>query len=253
MRILSVLPMLLLFPLAATAGDCNHQERQETSPLKVVGLGALMALPTYVLGVTWHEGSHAAAAKLVGGNVTGFSILPERHPIDGHLTFGHSNYNSGKICGGGTDSDGILHIQGFCPFTKGQNTFILLAPKLTDLALMGGYTALNETNHLPENLYARIAISAVAVGAWVDFSKDLLATSDYDDVNRVYKLLGQNPHDKTNPYAMAYLGMSALSGVGVGRGVYRLLAHPDGAAKPKKREQTDLVLTPHFVGVGGTF
>ncbi|MBI3556464.1 MAG: hypothetical protein HY074_09395 [Deltaproteobacteria bacterium] len=246
---------LSLPQIVARADDCVHPERDDTGPLKIVALGSLMAIPTYVLGVTWHEGSHAVAAELMGGNVTEFSILPEHHPIDGHLTFGHTNYNSGKICGGGTDGNGVLQLTYYCPFSTGKDVFITVAPKITDLTLMGFYTALNETNHLPSNLYARIAMSSIAVGAWVDFSKDLLATSNYDDVNRVYKLLGQNPHDKTNPYALTYLGLTAISGAGVGRGVYKLLTRREASPKKHKPGQTEreLLLTPQLIGVGGTF
>ena len=38
--------------------------------------GLAMAPPTYLIGVTLHEGSHALAAELVGGDVTEVRLFP---------------------------------------------------------------------------------------------------------------------------------------------------------------------------------
>jgi len=86
-------------------------------------VGVAMAPPTYVAGVSLHEGSHALAAKLVGANVEELHLFPPG--IDPH-----------------TDSFrfGWTYVTGLS--TRNERVFFYIAPKITDTVLLSGFAAL---------------------------------------------------------------------------------------------------------------
>jgi hypothetical protein len=136
-----------------------------------VYLGLGLAVPDYFVGVTIHEGSHAIAAKLLGGDVTSLHLYPGHNPFTGHFQFGW------------TITHGV-------PTTEGATLFFLGAPKITDAVLFGGYIALYATGTHPGNLYLWDAMNVFATGLWVDFAKDVVVFHPFDDVVRMFDAVG---------------------------------------------------------------
>ena len=68
----------LITAAAALAGIAAVPQPAAAEPdnQDLVLAGLAMAPPTYLIGVTLHEGSHALAAELVGGDVTGMRLFP---------------------------------------------------------------------------------------------------------------------------------------------------------------------------------
>ncbi|HSD87598.1 MAG TPA: hypothetical protein VLB44_08780 [Kofleriaceae bacterium] len=126
--------------------------------------GLAMAPPTYLIGVTLHEGSHALAAEIVGGDVDELHLFPPGVDPKVH-----------KFRFGWTYVHGLK--------TRGQRIFFFLAPKITDSLLLAGYTALLFTAW-PSNKYGQLALTVGATGLWVDFSKDLVLFSPHNDVTK---------------------------------------------------------------------
>ena len=90
-----------------------------------------------------HEGSHALWVKALGGDVTGMSILLENTPYG--FRFGSTQMEGPGL-------------------SDGDWSLVDLAPKFTDLALLGGYSALLETNSLSKSKYGQLALAVVATG-----------------------------------------------------------------------------------------
>ena len=102
----------------------------DPSDTRLVVTGLLLAPPTYVLGVTTHEGSHALAAKLVGADVEELHLFPPG--IDPHTH---------------TFRFGWTYVNGLT--TKADKVLFYIAPKITDLALLGGFAAFAFTDGWP--------------------------------------------------------------------------------------------------------
>jgi hypothetical protein len=182
-------------------------ERPETDHLVWAGLG--FAVPTYFLGVIAHEGSHALAAELAGGEVDELHLLPGvRH---GHFYFGY------------------VHTTGLT--STGQRTFFLVAPKLVDVTLLGSYAALVLTDTTPDNHYGRLALAVLATGFWVDFSKDIPAFWDHSDVVKLYNLNGATTELRRLPFRLVHLGLSVAAGAAIWIG-YRDVFDEDATAEP---------------------
>lgn len=168
-------------PLAA-------DERPDTDHLVWAGLG--FAVPTYFIGVAVHEGSHALAAELAGAEVTELHLLPGvRH---GHFYFGY------------------VRTRGLAG--PGERAFFLVAPKLVDLAMLGGYSAAVLTDHTPDDHYARLGLAVLATGFWVDFSKDIPAWWSHSDVVKLYDLAGATSELRRLPLRLVHLGLGAAAG-----------------------------------------
>ena len=129
--------------------------------------GLAMTPPTYLIGVTLHEGSHALAAELMGGDVTEVRLFPPGIDPKVH-----------KFRWGWTYVQGLQ--------TKPQKIVFYIAPKITDSLLLGGFAALILTNTWPDNRYAQLALTVGATGLWVDFSKDVVLFSKHNDVVKVF-------------------------------------------------------------------
>jgi hypothetical protein len=149
--------LIILLLLCGTASADPSNER-------LFWTGVAMAPPTYLIGVSLHEGSHALAAKLVGGTVDDVHLFPPG--IDPKV----NKFRFGWVYARGLK-------------TRGQKIFFYLAPKITDSLLLAGYTALLFTA-FPENKYAQLALTVGATGLWVDFSKDVVLFSPHNDVTK---------------------------------------------------------------------
>lgn len=185
---------LLAAPAAAEPSDRT---------LVLTGLG--LALPTYAVGVTLHEGSHAIAAKLVGADVDELHLLPGRDPHIGAFRFGWTYVHN-------------LHGQA-------SRAFFFAAPKLTDALLLGGFAGLVFTDAWPHNRYGEVALTVLATGLWVDFSKDVVLFSPHNDVVQLFGVLCMGGWRQV-PARLVYAGAVIGLGLVVAHGYERTFRDP---------------------------
>jgi hypothetical protein len=185
--------------------------RAEPSDRALIYTGLALAPPTYLLGVTLHEGSHALAAKLVGADVVELHVFPPGRDPRGHWRFGWTYVRGLK-----TKSDKIL---------------FFIAPKITDAVLLGGLAALVFTGAWPENRYAQLGLTVFGTGLWVDFSKDVLAFRKTNDVVKVFDLWCIRGWRQV-PARLLYAGLVVGAGIVVTR-AYQRTFDDDGAQAPR--------------------
>jgi hypothetical protein len=195
---------LVLGLIAAAPAAAIADERPPTSHL--IGAGLAMAVPTYMIGVIAHEGSHALAGQLSGAQVKTLRLLPGVHR--GHFYFGYVEV-SGLRC-------------------DRQRLAFLLAPKLTDAVMLGAYGALYFGGGLPANRFGGLGLTVLATGFWVDFSKDVFAFWDHSDVVKVYRLIGADGELARLPYRLVHLGLATAAAVAIVRGYRDVFASGDG-------------------------
>jgi hypothetical protein len=175
--------------------------RAEPSDRALVLTGLAMAPPTYLVGVSLHEGSHALAAKLVGATVETLHVFPPgRDPSTGTFRFGWT-----YVRGLRSDSDKIA---------------FYIAPKVTDAALLGGFAALVFTGAWPNNRYGQLGLTVFATGLWVDFSKDVVLFSPTNDIVKVFDLWCLTGWRQL-PARLVYAGAAIGLGLAVARGYQR--------------------------------
>jgi hypothetical protein len=200
---------LALVALAALASPA----RAEPSDRELFYWGLAMAPPTYLVGVSLHEGSHAIAGKLLGAEITDVHLFPpRREPRSGKFRFGW------------------VYARGLR--TRGDRILFFLAPKITDAVLLGGFAGLVFTDAWPENRYGRLALTVLATGLWVDFAKDLVAFSKHNDVVKAFGLWCLTGWRQV-PARLVYAGAVAGLGLVVARGLERTFADDDRAAAPR--------------------
>jgi hypothetical protein len=169
--------------LLARAAPARAEDPSDTELLLA---GAGMALPTYVLGVMWHEGTHAAVAASFGAEILELRLYPSVY--QGHFYFGLTRWT------------------GF--MSRGETAFTLVAPKLTDVVLLGSYSLLVAFDGLPENDYGSLALTVLATGAWVDFSKDLFSWNPTNDLMKVHHLYGHSSEWQRLPWRLLQASVS---------------------------------------------
>lgn len=181
----------------------------EPSNGALVAAGLAMAPPTYLLGVTLHEGSHALAAVMVGATVDQLHLFPPgRDPSTGTFRFGWT------------------YVHGLT--TRADRIAFFLAPKVTDAVLLGGFAALAFTDAWPRNRYGQLALTVLATGLWVDFSKDVVLFARTNDVVKVFDLWCLTGWRQI-PARLVYAGAVVGLGLVVARGYERTF---DRAATP---------------------
>ena len=184
--------------------------RAEPSDRALVLTGLALAPPTYMVGVSLHEGSHALAAVLVGATVDSLHLFPPgRDPSTGTFRFGWTYVR-------GLRSDG-------------DKLAFYVAPKLTDAALIGGFAALAFTGAWPGNRYGQLALTVFATGLWVDFAKDVVLFAPTNDVVKVFDLAGLTGWREV-PARLVYAGMAIGLGLIVVHGYRRTFDPPSMAA-----------------------
>jgi hypothetical protein len=186
--------ILFVILLAAPAAHAEPSDR------RLVYTGLALVPPTYLIGVALHEGSHAVAAKLVGGSVTELRVFPPGRDPRGHWRFGWT------------------YVRGLS--TKSDRLWFYAAPKLVDLVLLGGFAGLVLTDAWPENRYGQLALTVFATGLWVDYSKDLFAFRASNDVVKVFDLWCMRGW-KQLPARLVYAATVVGLGLVVARGYER--------------------------------
>ncbi len=211
---MKMVPLLLLISLFGS-NVARAEDRPRDRNLILAGMA--MGIPTYALGVAMHEGSHALAGKAVGAQVRDFSLVPGFHPRTGKFYFGYVTVFGMK--------------------TNRQRAFFLVAPKLTDSLVLGGFSALYASDALPQNAYANTAVLVLATGFWIDFSKDILSFWDHNDTVKIYNMVGLDSELKRFPARLLHAGLSAAMGYAIYQG-YRDLFSRDVASSQSGLEST---------------
>ncbi|HEY1546391.1 MAG TPA: hypothetical protein VGG28_01155 [Kofleriaceae bacterium] len=172
--------------------------RAEPSDTTLVLVGAGMAIPDYVAGVSLHESSHALAAILLGAHVDTLHVFPPGvDPQARVFRFGWTYVHGLK--------------------TQRDTELFLLAPKFTDAILLGGFAALVFTSAWPSNKYGELALTVAATGLWVDFAKDVVVVSPQDDVVRVLHMWCADTIAARAVYAVLDLGLALIVAKGYER------------------------------------
>jgi hypothetical protein len=197
------LPVIAMLVIAAPA-------RAEPSDRALVLTGLALAPPTYLVGVTLHEGSHALAAKLVGAKVDKLHLFPPgRDPSTGTFRFGWT-----YVHGLRTPNDRFL---------------FYIAPKITDAVLLGGFAGLVFTGAWPHNRYGQLALTVFATGLWIDFSKDVVLFARTNDIVRAFEqwcITGWRQLPARLVYAGAVVGLGLI----VAHGYERTFDRPASTA-----------------------
>jgi hypothetical protein len=175
--------------------------RAEPSDRTLIYVGLAMAPPTYVAGVTLHEGTHAIAAKLVGADVDELHLFPPG--IDPHTH---------------TFRFGWTYVHGLSSRT--DRIWFYIAPKLVDATLLGGFAALVFTDAWPHHRYGQLALTVGATGLWVDFAKDVVLFSPTNDVVKVFDLWCMTGWRQV-PARLVYAALDVGFGLVVARGYQR--------------------------------
>ncbi len=181
----AALSVLFVLLLAAAPRLARADDDPSTGKLLLAGAG--MAVPTYFLGVIWHEGTHAVAAKAFGAELLELRLYPSMY--QGHFYFGLTRWTG--------------------DLTPGEKAFTLVAPKLTDLLLLGGYTLVVAFDSLPENDYGALALTVLATGAWVDFGKDLFSRNPTNDLIKFHALYGRSSEWQRLPWRLLQASVAA--------------------------------------------
>jgi hypothetical protein len=194
----------------------------EPSNTKLVLWGMAMAPPTYMVGVTLHEGSHALMAKIVGGHIEEIHLFPPG--IDPKA----NKFRFGWVYATGLNSN-----------TKKQLFYV--APKITDTLLLGGFAAFAFTDAWPQNKYGQLALTVFATGLWIDFAKDVILFSRKNDVAKMFNvwcMTGWKQVPGRLVYAAAIVGLGFV----VWRGYDRTFFDDDPVSTPRSTASPPLVL-----------
>ncbi|HSS02219.1 MAG TPA: M50 family metallopeptidase [Kofleriaceae bacterium] len=209
------LPVIAMLMIAAPA-------RAEPSDRTLVLTGLALAPPTYLVGVTLHEGSHAVAAKLVGAKVDKLHLFPPgRDPSTGTFRFGWT------------------YVHGLR--TPNERVLFYIAPKITDAVLIGGFAGLVFTGAWPHNRYGQLALTVFATGLWIDFSKDVVLFSRTNDIVRAFEqwcITGWRQLPARLVYAGAVVGLGLI----VAHGYERTFDRPASAVQEQQ------MVAPLFAG-----
>ncbi len=198
--------LIVVAVLALGLGARARPAAAEPDNRDLVLVGLAMAPPTYLVGVTLHEGSHALAAMLVGGDVTEMRLYPGVDPKVHKFRFGWT------------------YVRGLR--TRADKQFFYIAPKLTDALLLGGFAALVLTDTWPRNRYGQLALTVGATGLWVDFSKDVVLFSPHNDVVKLFSgwcMTGW----KQLPARLVYASLVVASGYVVARSYQKTFGQQD--------------------------
>jgi len=185
----------------------------EPSDTRLVLTGLAMAPPTYLIGVTVHESSHALMAKIVGADVDELHVFPPGIDPKAHVF-----------------RFGWTYVHGLS--SKSDRIWFYAAPKITDSLLLGGFAAMVFTDAAwPGNKYGQLALTVLATGFWVDFAKDVVLFSKQNDVVKVFDewcMTGWNQLPARLVYATAVVGF----GLVVARGYERTFDHGSSSTTP---------------------
>jgi hypothetical protein len=204
--------MFLVIATVAWTGPKVAAAEDRPSDRSLVLAGMAMAVPTYFLELSVHEGSHALMAKALGADLVAFSLVPGFHPKTGTFYLGYTTVRGLR--------------------TDRQRAMFLMAPKASNSILLGGFALMHATDSLPNNYYGRTAVLVLATGFWVDFSRDILAFSKHNDTVKIYNMLGLDTELKRLPGRLVHLGLSVAMGYSIYRGYEELFDDSTPTSQP---------------------
>ena len=212
--------------IVALLASASPARADEPSDQRIVGVGLAMALPTWFLGTVVHEGGHVVAAELVGGDTIQFRPWPGRAPVTGAFQLGLTR---------------VRGVRG-----DGPRLFFFMAPKITDLVMLGGYVALFESSAYPDGAYGQLVLTVLATAFWVDFAKDTVVFSPHNDLVKSMNILGLRTEWQRLPVRLGFAAASVGLGYLVWRGHDRLFAVNDPPGSPRTSPLVLPVLTRVF-------
>ena len=215
---------LVAAALCVAAPQRAHAD--EPSDKQLGGVGLALAIPTWFLGTVTHEGSHVVAAELVGGDTLEFRPWPGRSRITGVFQMGLTR---------------VRGVRG-----DGERFFFFMAPKITDVVMLGGYVALFESGAYPDGAYGQLVLTVLATGFWVDFAKDTFAFSPHNDLTKSMSILGLRTEWQRLPVRVGFVAASAGLGYLVWRGHDRMFALNNAPGTPRTTPLVLPVLTRVF-------
>ncbi|MBK9030325.1 MAG: hypothetical protein IPL61_03130 [Myxococcales bacterium] len=193
--------------LALTSARPGGAAADPPSDRTLVVVGLALALPTYAVGVVTHEGSHAVAAKLAGADVEVFRPWPGRDPRSGAFQLG------------------LTRVTGL--YGDKTRLAFYLAPKLTDLALLGAYVGYYHSDAYPASSYGQLVVVVLATGFWLDFAKDTILWSRHNDLVKAMTIVGATDELRRFPIRLGFALASAGLGYLVYQGHERMFASND--------------------------
>ncbi len=203
---------LIVLAAFAWCGPKNATADERPSDRNLVLAGMAMAVPTYFLELSVHEGSHALMAKALGADLVAFSLVPGFHPKTGTFYLGYTTVRGLR--------------------TDRQRALFLMAPKASNSIMLGGFALMHATDALPSNDYGRTAVLVLATGFWVDFSRDILAFSKHNDTVKIYNMLGMDSALKSIPGRLVHVGLSVAMGYSIYRGYEELFDDAAPSSQP---------------------
>ena len=128
----------------------------------------------------------------------------------------------------------------------GPRLFFFMAPKITDLVMLGGYVALFESSAYPDGAYGQLVLTVLATAFWVDFAKDTVVFSPHNDLVKSMNILGLRTEWQRLPVRLGFAAASVGLGYLVWRGHDRLFAVNDPPGSPRTSPLVLPVLTRVF-------
>jgi hypothetical protein len=192
---------LALLAAVAVATPAHARPEPEVSDRTLFYVGLALAPPAYLTCVSLHEGSHALAAKLLGGAIDEVHVFPPgRDPRSDRFRFGW------------------VYTRGLR--TRAQKTLFLSAPKITDAALLGGFAALAFTDAWPDSRWGGLTLTLLATGLWIDYAKDIFVFHGGNDVVKTFRMWGLTGWRQV-PARLVYAATIAGLGVILAKGYQR--------------------------------
>lgn len=221
--------------------EAEEAPRMPSRRALLIGGGAMLGAE-YFAGMLQHEASHWVAARLAGIEGVRLRLFPKI--VEGHLLFASTWFEDPSWRE---------------KLSRREHALFLLAPKLPNVLVLGGYALLLETHRLPRNPWARLALTVYAAGNWIDFSKELFYSTRLNDLSKLYALYGLEEKGARHVLRLGHLLLAAGAGYEVGKGLYQLFraggnSSPKGASE-RRRSGTGLRLwaTPGALHIGVRF
>ena len=210
---------IFLWALVSLCSNPRPAEADQPSDTALTLAGLGLAIPTYPLVLMGHEGSHALMAKILGAKIVDYSFVPGRHPRTNNFFFAYVSVTGLK-----SDTERAL---------------FYMAPKMTNLAMLGLYSLLYGTDTLPGNSYFKLATLVFFTGEWVDFSRDVVAFWKHNDTVKFYNLIGLDNEWKRVPARFFHLTFSVAT-------AYLLVKGFDSLFERSRQDATQMISMPIY-------
>lgn len=200
---------------------------QNTRTLPALALtfeGLVLAIPTFFVTTTIHEGSHALVVWLNGGDITRFRPWPSS--VDGQFYFGYTEWE-------GTLSNRALALSS-------------IAPKLMDTAILAAYTAIIETDANPNTQQGKLILAVVAAGAWVDLVHDLFSNDPNNDMTKFREAVGIDTRGERAGFYAIWSAIALGGGIEISRGLFQAFRHT--GRRRTRESRNHVIAAPPYLG-----